>query len=456
MSDCWELVTGKFWEDGFAQYGDVIIHYVEHDWYGVLPWLIHVWVPWGDESKWLGIDNEIYIADESGENNVTVSYSEREGHDWVKLNVKRCKPSEPIPEGCWRIKGVSLSLGDDIMVGDIHLKAVEYHKAALNPWEIVVTAPWGITTLFIGGAGGKYFGDAADENYVILDDAVYYKEEFIEFTVLRCAPFDPIKIQVGYSRRWGHQMYLSGKVSGIKTSDELCIKFARPDDGEIFNLESDTRGYQYLKGTSGSFSFHGNNCYLPYWTQHIVPADIGPPFIPAHYEDEFLPGIYRIIVYDVSGTCENVGKVRATASVPLMETRHQYQLVFDVGALEFPALTNQLEYVLKEAKRFEAWSFIASPQRDCYYVKAKYPSGWGTEYLAWLCSASEQRWPVACKGIPGWICPHPSEKIGYFRGECSCAMFGEFAQFGIPCIHLAALMTSHGNSPPRCPYKPCP
>jgi len=260
---------------------------------------------------------------------------------------------------------------------------------------------------------------------------------------------------VAISRRWGDKLYLSGKLEHIQASDEICIKYFRPEDGTVHNLPSGGRDYTYLKGVSGTYTFP-DDTYIPVWTSEFVSGHWeGNNYISAHYEDKNLPGLWVLLVDDVSGTCESVIRQRAQHPVSILEPRYQYQQVFKTANLDFPEAVSMLEGRRREwarvtDKRVEPYG------EDCFSVRLKYSGGWdNATALVWLCSAYQARIKAEFAPLPLWAVPDSTDYLKYLRGECDCADFQDSRGYGVPCVHIMAAYYFLDRKPPYCGYVKC-
>lgn len=261
---------------------------------------------------------------------------------------------------------------------------------------------------------------------------------------------------VAISRRYGDRLYLSGKLKNIITSDEICIKVFRPEDGTVHNLPSATRDYTYLKDASGTYTFPDDAC-IPIWDDKFVSGHWeGNDYVMAHYEDTWLPGLYYLIVYDVSGTCEAVGEERCRAAVLVIEPRYQYQVEFKTANLDSPEAVTMLE------ARRRQWARVTDKRvepygSDCFSVRLKYSSGWDdVTGLVWLCSAYQARTKAKFMPLPPIGNLEFTEYLEYFRAECDCAEFQESRKYGVPCVHIMAAYYHLDRKPPYCEYIKCP
>jgi hypothetical protein len=261
---------------------------------------------------------------------------------------------------------------------------------------------------------------------------------------------------VAISRRYGSDVFIDGQLSGIKESDEICIKYFRPEDGAVLNLPGELHDYIYLKGTSGTYSFDGNP-HIPLWVRRIVPSRFeGDVYIPSHYIDTCLPGWYALLVHDVSGTCETVISERISHPFELIAPRYQYQVVFDPDSFDFP---DQLHLL---AGRLAQWDTVDDMVLDrsiddCWVVKVRRAGVWDAEYShVWLCATAQLEVDAFCYPLPYWLCQRDPIVHKYWRGECDCEEFQMYRKYGIPCCHLLAVMDAYGDKPARCPYVQCP
>ena len=261
---------------------------------------------------------------------------------------------------------------------------------------------------------------------------------------------------VAISRRYGSDVFIDGQLSGIKESDEICIKYFRPEDGAVLNLPGELHDYIYLKGTPGTYSFDGNP-HIPLWVRRIVPSRFeGDVYIPSHYIDTCLPGWYALLVHDVSGTCETVISERISHPFELIAPRYQYQVVFGPDSFDFP---DQLHLL---AGRLAQWDTVDDMVldrsiNDCWVVKVRRAGVWDAEYShVWLCATAQLEVDAFCYPLPYWLCQRDPIVHKYWRGECDCEEFQMYRKYGIPCCHLLAVMDAYGDKPARCSYVQCP
>jgi hypothetical protein len=89
---------------------------------------------------------------------------------------------------------------------------------------------------------------------------------------------------VGFDHWDGTKAFLKGSISGIATSDEICVVFIYPGSSIHRGIRSTTSSaqYIYIKGTSGSYDLAANGRYIPFVN----------------------PGYYGVRIINVSGNCE--------------------------------------------------------------------------------------------------------------------------------------------------------
>ena len=248
---------------------------------------------------------------------------------------------------------------------------------------------------------------------------------------------------VGIDYRDGDKIYLKGSVSGIVTSDEICVVFLYPGSSTHHNIPSTVseRQYIYFKDASGDYDLAANGRYIPFVNE----------------------GNYAVRIIDVSGTCENWIRERGIMVflileevVPELPDIFQYQVIFDLAN---PLLGDNKYLLEAEYAKFEAagWREVTHEDPDCFPLVALHGGDVPeTPQAVWLCQAIEYG-KSPCDPLPYWLCPWPSPETIYFRGECSCDHFQEVLQpLGIPCCHLIAALKWYAGKPAYCPYVQCP
>ena len=241
----------------------------------------------------------------------------------------------------------------------------------------------------------------------------------------------------------GDEIHLKGSVSGIVTSDEICVVWIAPGISTHHNIPSTVSEvqYMYFKGSSGDYDLATNGRYIPYVKD----------------------GCYAVRIVDVSGTCENYADERDIKiltihkeEVPELPDIFQYQLIFEQADLDDAYRRGLLDDEYAKYSAIGGW-LISQSDPDCFdVIRPDAPAGDGISREGWLCQAVEFG-PSGCWPLPWWACPHETEKTIYFRGECSCDHFQEVLQpLGIPCYHLIRAKKWYGSTVPYCPYIQCP
>ena len=358
---------------------------------------------------------------------------------------------------CDNYRIVEVGFEDPIEISDTWFSLLECDSGSDSPYLLGITLPWGRDDRWVASTGSLTIVNPDKVNdYIYLTFHGGVICGYINVKVERCFPVPLAFADVAISRRYGDRLYLSGKLKNIVTSDEICIKYFRPEDGTVHNLPGSGLDYTYLKGTSGTYTFPDDAC-IPIWDDKFVSGHWeGNEYINAHYEDTGLPGLYVLLVYDVSGSCEDTIQERLRATLSVQAPRYQYQVAFKTADLDFPEAVAMLE-----ARRRE-WARVTDKRvepyaKDCLSVRLKYTSGWADATgLVWLCSAYQARTMAKFMPIPSWVGLDVTEYLEYFRGECNCAEFQESRKYGIPCVHLMAAYYYFDRKPPHCAYIQCP
>jgi len=371
--------------------------------------------------------------------------------------------------GAWTEAGATWDNSHDIAMGDTVLDRTFKCRKRDPIWDVQDVVDLYTEAKDAGGTfdvelrtteeqeRGCYSGNRFDsrEARVYTDDEPYELQKpylLIEYEELPALAFADVAV----SRRYGDKLYLSGKLANIVDTDEICIKYFRPEDGTVHNLPGNGLDYTYLKGTSGTYTFP-DDAYIPIWTSEFVSGHWeGNEYVNACYEDKNLPGLWVLLVYDVSGNCETVGSTRLQEPISILEPRYQYQQVFKTADLDFACAVQ----MLRDARN--AWARVTDKRvepyaKDCFSVRLRYSSGWDdATALVWLCSAYQARTKAEFMPLPPWTVHEGTEYLEYFRGECNCAEFRAGAKYGIPCVHVMAVYHHFDKKPPACPYIQCP
>lgn len=239
---------------------------------------------------------------------------------------------------------------------------------------------------------------------------------------------------VAVSRRYGDRLYLSGRIEDITPTDEICIYYRRPGADGIRTLKSDTSEYLYFKGTSGSYDLGANARYLEFGRA----------------------GYHWLQAWDVSGSCETPLVQRASWLINIILPRFQYQIIFD---LKDPDLGDNAWRLEAEYAKFEAagsW-FVHHEYPDCFpTIQPINTPHDDTRRSGWL-SLGAEFGTSPCHPLPYYLCPFPTPKTQYWRGECNCPEFLNTLQpLGIPCSHLIAALKWYSGKTPYSQYVNCP
>jgi hypothetical protein len=349
-----------------------------------------------------------------GQDSAEDAYFERTIEDWEEATLtynnapdttedNRYKHSIPAKANAWRSFDVTNLYLDAISGGELGIKIVD-----ADPLE-----------------GLTYYRFYSKEK-----SSAYASYLLIEYAEVPALAFSDVAV----SRRYGGRLYLSGSIENIAESDEICVYYKRPGDDGIRNLKSDTSGYLYFKGASGSYDLGANNRYIEFERA----------------------GLHWLKIWDVAGNCEMPILERASWLMDIKLPRYQYQVIFD---LVDPDLGDNLWRLEAEYAKYAAagsW-FVNHDEPDCFdCIQAINSPEDDTRQSGWL-SLGVEFGASPCAPLPYYLCPLPTPQTQYWRGECSCDLFKDTLQpLGIPCSHLIAAMNWYSGEPAWSDYVKCP